>query len=345
MFSFSSAPNGSIGTSRHGKQFRERMDISVVLATYNRADSLRATLESLSGLVVPRDLSWELLVVDNNSTDSTPIVVKTFASKAAFPVSYIFEGIQGRSVALNTGIAEAQGEIIVFTDDDVLFDRNWLCDLKETFERHDCEAVAGRVVPLWKQPQPDWLVMEGQFAVVHFEYGDELKEIKDPPLGANSAFRRGVFQRHGFFRSDLGVSGSKHTVTCDDTEFGLRLVRAGERIVYSPTSIVYHPVEPYRATRKYFLTWYYYNGVSLTRTFGVPNEGVFWFGVPRWMVREALTKLAKWQFTWRGNLRFQNKLQFYRSLGCIVESRRLSREVATGAASERALSSRPVVRS
>lgn len=304
------------------------MDISVVLATYNRADSLRVTLDSLLSLAVPQDLSWELLVVDNNSTDATTEVVQKFAVEAEFPVRYIFEKTQGRSAALNAGIAEAKGEIITFTDDDVLFDQNWLCTLKETFNRYDCEAVAGRVLPLWRQPKPDWLVMEGQFAVVHFDYGDESKEINEPPLGANSAFRRGVFRRHGLFRLDLGVSGSKHTVTCDDTEFGMRLVRAGERIIYSPTSIVYHPVEPHRATKKYFLSWYYYNGVSLTRTFGVPNQGVFYFGVPRWMFREALTKLARWQFNWSGNGRFQRKLEFYRSLGNIVESRRLSRESA-----------------
>src|SRR5271169_5851600 len=108
------------------------MHISVVLGTYNRGDNLRLTLETFLSLVF-QDLNWELLVVDNNSTDSTREVVENFARTAAFPVRYIFEKIQGRSAALNAGIAEAKGEIIVFTDDDVLLHPDWLSNLKRTF--------------------------------------------------------------------------------------------------------------------------------------------------------------------------------------------------------------------
>jgi len=167
--------------------------------------------------------------------------------------------------------------------------------------------------------------MEGQFAIVHFEYGDDLKQIKDPPLGANCGFRRGVFLRHGLFRLDLGVTGSKHTVTCDDTEFGLRLIRAGEKIIYSPNAIVYHPVDPKRTTKQYFLSWYYYDGVSLTRMYGLPKEGVFYFGVPRWLFRELFTNLTRWFFSFDKSHRFRRKLQAYRSVGNILESYRLAR--------------------
>ena len=127
------------------------------------------------------------------------------------------------------------------------------------------------------------------------------------------------------FRLDLGVRGSKHTITCDDTEFGERLIRADEKIVYCPTAIVYHPVDPGRTTKKYFVSWYYYNGVSLTRTTGLPKEGIFYFGVPRWIFREALMNLAKWLFSLPSNERFQRKLRFCQSVGTIVECRRLSR--------------------
>src|SRR5215813_1179580 len=168
------------------------MDISIVLGTYNRASSLLITLETFLRLNVSGGLEWELLVVDNNSTDNTPEVVQKFAQAASFPVRYIFERKQGRSHALNTGIAHAKGEIIAFTDDDVLLHQDWLSNLKRTFDESDCSAFAGRVVPVWNHPKPSWLEMEGQFAVVHFDYGDELKEIKFPPLGANSAFRKNM---------------------------------------------------------------------------------------------------------------------------------------------------------
>lgn len=304
------------------------MDISVVLATYNRAESLRITLESFSKLHLSMQLAVELLVIDNNSKDSTRQVVQEFATQVRFPVRYVFERTQGRSAALNSGILEARGEIIVFTDDDVVFHREWLFNLKKTFDSHDCAAVAGRVIPQWNHAKPDWLEMEGQFAVVHFDLGDEPKEVRIPPLGANSAFRSDVFRKYGLFRLDLGVNGTRHTLTCDDTEFGERLIRAGERIVYCPHAIVYHPVDPERTTKKYFLSWYYYNGVSLTRMSEIREECVFWFGAPRWLYREILSNLTKWMLTIEPSQRFHHKLRTYRTLGNIVESRRLSRKTA-----------------
>lgn len=301
------------------------MDVSVVLATYNRATSLQATLETFAGLTVPSGITWELLVVDNNSTDGTRAVIERAASEARFGIRYIFEKTQGRSAALNSGIAAAQGEIVAFTDDDVLLHRDWIAALKQTFDQFDCAGVAGKIVPLWNHPKPDWLEMEGQQAVVNFELGEECKEIRIPPMGANSAFRRDVFARHGGFRLDLGVSGEKHTITCDDTEFGERLIRAGEKIVYSPNAIIFHPVDPKRTTKKYFLSWYYNNGRSLTRTAGLPNEGVFCFGAPRWLYRELLSDGAKWIFCPDRIRRFHHRLRTYRSVGNIVESQRLSR--------------------
>lgn len=299
-----------------------------MLATYNRASSLRITLESFASLAVSSGVAWELVVVDNNSKDSTRCVVESFAGTAEFPVKYLFEQKQGRSAALNAGIAEARGAIVVFTDDDVILHRDWLSKLKYTFDQFGCSAVAGRVVPRWDQAKPDWLEMDGQFAVVNFDLGEEIKEVRVPPLGANSAFRREVFSKYGSFRLDLGVNGSRHTVTCDDTEFGERLIQAGEKIIYCPTAIVYHPVDPERTTKRYFLSWYYYNGVSLTRMAGLRREGVFWFGAPRWLYREMLEHCAKWLLTVERKRRFHHKLRTYRSIGRIMESRRLSQSTA-----------------
>ncbi len=301
------------------------MDVSVILATFNRASSLRLTLESFSRLSVPDVLTWELLIVDNNSTDRTHEVVAAFAKAASFSVRYVSEKTQGRSAALNAGIAAASGEIVAFTDDDVLLHPAWLWNLKRTFDEYDCAAVGGRIVPKWNHTKPDWLEMEDQQAVVNFDLGDEYKQIHFPPLGANSAFRQDVFRKYGLFRLDLGVNGSTHTITCDDTEFGLRLTRAGEKIMYCPSAIVYHPVDPERATKRYFLSWYYYNGVSLTRTAGLPDSGVFYFGVPRWLFRELLANLGGWLFSVSANRRFHHKLRSYRSIGNILESARLSR--------------------
>lgn len=300
------------------------MDVSVIVPTYNRAASLVKTLSTLENLTCSPGLSWELLVVDNNSPDQTRQIVQAFAKGASFCVRYLFEPKQGRSAALNSGIAAARGRIVAFTDDDVLVHPDWVRSLKDTFDRFNAVAVAGRVIPLWAHPKPRWLEMEDQLAIVRFELGEEAKTINIPPLGANSAFLKEIFSKYGLFRLDLGVNGEKHTITCDDTEFGERLIRAGEKIVYAPGAIVYHPVESLRMTKNYFLSWYYYNGRSLTRTAGLPQQGTFYFGVPRWLYRELATNALKWLFCFNSE-RFANKLRTYRSAGSIAESHRLSR--------------------
>ena len=303
----------------------QKMDISVVLATYNRAASLQITLESFASLKIPPTLDWELLVVDNNSSDDTASTVNRLIDRMGVRVRYLFEGRQGRSAALNAGIAQAKGEIIAFTDDDVILDPNWLTEIQAAFNDSSVSAAAGRIFPLWEHAQPKWLEMEGQQAVVHFDLGDEPQIIQIAPMGANSAFRREAFSKYGLFRLDLGVRGSKHTITCDDTEFGGRLMAAGEKIAYCPAAVIHHPVDPARSTKKYFLTWYFYNGVSLTRSGGLPTEGVFYFGAPRWLYGRFLRDVGSWFVTLNPERRFQSKLRACRSVGQIVECFRLSR--------------------
>src|SRR5215470_11241103 len=138
------------------------MDISVVLATYNRAASLQITLESFAKLRIPPTLDWELLVVDNNSTDATAATVFRHIDRHGPRVRYIFEGQQGRSAALNAGIAASKGEIIAFTDDDIILDPDWLSQIYRAFDDRSVSAVAGRILPLWNHQKPRWLEMDGQ---------------------------------------------------------------------------------------------------------------------------------------------------------------------------------------
>jgi glucosyl-dolichyl phosphate glucuronosyltransferase len=304
------------------------MHISVVLATYNRAASLQNTLESFAKLRIPHSLDWELFVVDNNSNDATAGTVIRFIERFGSRVCYIFEGQQGRSAALNAGIAAAKGDVIAFTDDDVILDADWLAQIYRAFDDPAVAAVAGRILPLWNHPKPEWLEMDGQQAVVNFDLGSGPRWIEIAPMGANSAFRREIFSKRGLFRLDLGVCGSKHTITCDDTEFGGRLIAAKDKILYWPDALIHHPVDPARATKKYFVNWYYYNGVSLTRTVGLPDDVVYCWGVPRWLYRKALVDAGRWFATIDPKKRFNRKLKTARSVGSIAESFRLSREKA-----------------
>src|SRR3982750_3874969 len=154
------------------------MRYSVVIATYNRAADLRETLTSLAAL---RTLApWELIVVDNNSTDDTRDVVQTAAATFPVPLTYVFEQEQGRSPALNAGIRQARGEIVVTTDDDVRVESDWLDRTGGAIERLHCDYVGGRVLPIWGGPRPAGLPNHGgkHWAVIALlDYGAEPIEF------------------------------------------------------------------------------------------------------------------------------------------------------------------------
>jgi len=120
------------------------MDISVIIATYNRASILRGTLESLAALQ-PQGITHEIIVVDNNSSDNTRAVVEEFAQRA--PIRYLFEERQGKNHALNRAVEVAQGELFVFTDDDVFVPADWLDRYLAAAQAHpEADAFGGSVV-------------------------------------------------------------------------------------------------------------------------------------------------------------------------------------------------------
>ncbi len=304
--------------------------LSVILCTHNRSRSLATTLASVSRILPPSGESWELIVVDNNSADDTAQVIQSFAASAPFEVRYVFERKTGLSHARNSGIAEARGEILAFTDDDVTIDSGWLRELKQTFDRFDCLGVGGRIVQVWNfLKPPSWLVTEGpgslMSAILGFELGPEPCQMKIAPFGANMAFRRMAFEKYGLFRTDLGKVGTK-PMTGEDTEFGNRLLAQGERLAYSPHAVVYHPVDKERTTKKYFERWYFNYGRSMALVAHFPAGAIRYFGVPRYLFRDAISSFGQWILTLDPTLRFRRKLHLLLCLGEISEARRLVSE-------------------
>ncbi|PYU26752.1 MAG: hypothetical protein DMG30_01210 [Acidobacteria bacterium] len=302
------------------------LTISVILCSYNRATSLEKTLESLRQMSVPPNLKWELVVVDNNSTDNTRGVVEEFARTSGLNVRYMFEPGQGSSRARNTGVANSTSEIIAFTDDDVEVSPEWLRELAGAFTEFDCMGVGGRSIPTWNGLcRPDWLITAGRYRLVSgpildFDLGDQARELRVAPWGLNMAFRRVAFEKYGLFRTDLGISGSRRRITGGDTEFGNRLLRGGEKIVYSPKAVVLHPVVQLRITKNYFLEYYFCLGRTNVRQERWPAESVLYFGVPRYLFRELLGNGAQWLVALNRKKKFYYKAQMYHSLGQIAEA-------------------------
>lgn len=300
--------------------------VSVIVCTYNRQERLKCALQSLSQLKAPANNSWEFIIVDNNSNDLTAQTVKDFASHCLVPTRYIFEPQQGLSHARNAGIAASAGDVLAFTDDDVTLDPGWICELQQTFDSFACAAVGGKIIPTWTCPKPSWLLSTDpdlfrRGAIVCFDPGDEVHEIATA-FGANMAFRKEVFQRYGSFRTDLGKCGND-AMTGEDTEFCARLSCAGNRIVYAPNAVVYHPV-PETGLKRQFKTHYLQYGRYTVRLDGLPSQAILWFGVPRYMFRHLFVDIYGWLRCMDAN-RFLHKLKVYESLGAVAEARRIFR--------------------
>jgi glycosyltransferase involved in cell wall biosynthesis len=242
------------------------MKFSVVIPTYNRADELRDTLTSMSRLASTDQ--WELLVVDNNSSDATPEVVREAARNFPVDLHYVFEPEQGRSAALNAGIGRSRGDIVVTTDDDVRVDPDWLERAGEALETLGCDYVGGKVLPLWGAPRPQWIPDHGgrQWAVIALlDYGPDpipfFTQAHRVPLGVNMAFRREAFDRAGLWSN--GVGRKKGTLLGQEVrEWMYRARAAGLRGSYAPSMTVRHVIPGDRLNKRYFRRWYYWNGVS-----------------------------------------------------------------------------------
>jgi GT2 family glycosyltransferase len=299
-------------------------NVTVIIATYNRSALLEKALASLEAQRTPPGLTWQAVIVDNNSNDDTRRVVESFDSMRTGRFRYVFEGRQGKSFALNTGMAHATSEILAFTDDDVTLAPCWLGNLVHGLESSTCGGAGGKIVPSWTSPIPRWLDTDAiAGAIVNIDLGSvRCLFTRRMPAGANMAFRRDVLDRIGPFRTDIGpTTGSE--IRGEDSELCRRVAAAGEQIVYVPDAIVFHPVEPHRTEPRYLQRWYFDSGRAQVRTGGIVPGSNRYFGIPRYFWRMGAEAFGSWICAVDARRRFTSKLRFYEVLGQIVEARRL----------------------
>lgn len=309
------------------------MKISVILCSYNRCQSLAKALESVAASTLPESVEWEVLVVDNNSRDQTREVVEGFCRRHPRRLRYLFEPQQGKSYALNAGIREAKGEILAFMDDDVTVDPRWLDNLTAPLRNGEWAGSGGRTVPAQTFTPPDWLALDGPYNTLHilcatFDLGDQSLELDRAPFGTNMAFRKEMFEKYGGFRTDLGPSPGSE-MRNEDTEFGRRLLAAGERLRYEPSAVVYHMVPEGRTNKEFFLTWWFDFGRAVAREWG---GGPAVLGIPRVYLTilklgtiVMAERLGGWMVSMNPQKRFYNKGWVWATAGQIKEYYRLLR--------------------
>ena len=282
------------------------MQVSVILCTRNRADSLRRTLDSATRMRVPDGLAWEFVVVDNGSTDHTAQVVAEFAGR--LPVRRVVENTAGLSNARNTGVANALGEYICWTDDDVLIDENWLAAYVEAFRKHPDACVFGGVVePVFEIEPPGWWPANRSWLARIFaarDFGPNEIPLSHEgevlPYGANFAVR-GDDQRKLRYDPELGV-GPQHKRMGEETVVILALLDTGGAGYWTPGARVKHLIPERRISLKYVGEYYRSLGETWANlsarnvdTMGapIPPGGRRYKGMPVWLMRRAAVSWMK----------------------------------------------------
>jgi glucosyl-dolichyl phosphate glucuronosyltransferase len=268
------------------------VDLSVVIPTYNRGGALPRALESL----VAQDLDprrYEIVVVDNNSTDLTREVVEGFVGRSP-RVRYVFEPRQGIAHARNTGILAAAARIIAFTDDDVRVARDWATTILAVLTAHpEAACVGGKVLPNWPGACPTWLTQEHWAPLALLDYGEVPLPISSERrlclITANVAYRREVLERLGMFATHMAWSS--------DHEILVRLWHAGGQGLYWPNLTAIADVVPHRLRRGYHRRWHRRHGrfAALMHDEELERTKVGRFlGVPAHLYRQAASHAAGW---------------------------------------------------
>ena len=268
------------------------INISVIICTYNRANSLADTLLCLTKQSYEA-VNWELIIVDNNSNDNTKEIISQYSKKLP-NLTYKFEPQQGLSYARNLGINSAHGSIIVFTDDDVLPEIDWLEQIQNNMEKYNCDACGGYIAPKWEAPPPSWLteIFYGFLAIKTDTNGPRQLSIDDElPFGANMAFRKLMFSKYGLFDTQKGRKGNI-LAGGEDIEMFERIIHANCSVYYFPSIKVTHKVETFRIKKNYFRRWRFQCSKNIAMTSSFESSRCI-FGIPLYLINQTTKTIIK----------------------------------------------------
>jgi glycosyltransferase involved in cell wall biosynthesis len=307
--------------------------LTVLIATRDGARTLPTTLAALVALEAPAG-GWRLVVVDNGSRDGTPRILDDFRQQ--LPLTSLVEPRPGKNVALNRGLAEVAGDLVVFTDDDVVPRTDWLRQLRAAADaRPEVTVLGGAILPRWEQQPPAWILswvpLGPMYALL-----DPAEEGPIPPrraFGPNLAIRAEVFARGYRFAEDIGPDGTARYAMGSEAELVRRLEAAGATGWHCPTAIVEHIIRPYQLEA----AWLWERALRYGRgqyRLALAARGPAlpaWLGVPRYLIRRLLAEaLAVARARMRGDSEraFTARWQLSYTAGAVWEawSRRHGRE-------------------
>jgi glycosyltransferase involved in cell wall biosynthesis len=274
------------------------VDISLLVCTYNRCKDLRELLETALAQDTGGEFSYEIVVVDNNSTDKTRDTVKDFIEAGHGNLRYLFEARQGKSYALNTALDAAAGWAYVITDDDFILPTGWLRDIYHAFRSHpEAAVISGKVLPRWEGEVPAWLTKDHWSAIAMADYGEQpfYADEQNQICLLAGAFRRAPVQDVGGYEPELGVSPDQ-IGGIEDLDILQRLWKAGHRALYQPHIAFEHKVGANRLTKAYHRRWHKGHGrfYAALRDERMEASIGYLLGVPAHLYRQALNDALAW---------------------------------------------------
>ena len=299
--------------------------ISIIICTCNRPDFFKEALRSLAQQKIGTGFDYEILVVDNSPSATMKAAFDEIAPLFKDRVSYHHEPQRGKSFALNHGIQKAKGNILAFTDDDVITDPTWLTTINQVFEKYQCDGIGGRVLPIYPKETPQWVkdnAVQLAGGVVIYDYDQKdflLTKEYYPFIGANFAFRREVFEQCGLFRTDLGPGTP---VMGEDTEIVERFLKFGKKLYYCGSVLIWHPVDFKRLSLKHMAKWHIALGRYAAKKEIENNVKIssYFFGIPRYLYKGLVCDGFKIIFFVFNRMSFLNAWRaFFRKLGLCQE--------------------------
>lgn len=231
------------------------MRFSFITCTYNRAENLKKTLQSLCEQTYNPN-QYEIIVVDNNSSDNTVEVCNIIKEKHfECQIHYFKEINQGLSFALNRGINEAQGEFILYIDDDETVGPKHLERLDEYLHKYrDAVLIGTQVVPIYEGSEPKWMSHFTQRLIGgYFNAGNEVKKLDKGsyPGTGHTIIKRDLYNQYGLYNTDLGRTGSS-LMGAEDKDMIYRLISNDIECYYFPNIPIYHHIPKYKLTDEFF---------------------------------------------------------------------------------------------
>lgn len=265
--------------------------VTVIIASYNGSKTLPLVLDAYTRLQAP-ECGWKLVVVDNASTDNSAALIKSYQDK--LPLTYLFEGRQGKNVALNQALAHVEGDLVIFSDDDAIPASDWMCQLIACAREHpEYDLFGGLIVPRWPgRPEPwilDWVPMGVTFAI--------HERVQNGPIspgmiwGPSMMVRAAIFERGERFDESIGPNGGQYPMG-SETSFNEMLGRQGSLAWLCKDAQVEHIIRLHQLEREWVLqrAHKFGRGQYLKERDEWPAAMPLWRGIPRWKWRKLVAQ-------------------------------------------------------